>query len=135
MADSSRKAREAIYAALSAEADLTALVSDRVYSGVARQNTAFPYVIIGERSTDQRFKTKDATIQSHRVRIYAYSRKKSPIQAEDIKAAIFKALDKQSLTVSGAAFVDSMQDGLDDMALMEDGRTYRALVEFLVTIQ
>jgi len=135
MADSSLKSRTAIYTELSGDAGLTALVGSRIYAGIARQNTSYPYVVIGERTTDQRFKTKDAVIQSHKLRIYAYSRTDSPLEIENIKAAIFDVLEKQALTVAGGRFVDSIQDGLDDVAIMEDGRTYRAILDFLVTIQ
>lgn len=135
MADTSVKARELIYNALAAATDLTDIVGSRIYAGSAPQSASYPYVVVGDRSTDKRFNPKDATIQSHRMRIYAYSREISPLQIEEIKGAIFDALEKVNFSVSGASFVDCFQDGLDDVAILEDGRTYRALLEFLITLQ
>ena len=135
MADTSLKARKAIYASLNGDTAVTNIVSTRIYAGTAPQNAAYPYIVIGDRVTDKIFNPKDATIQSHRLRIYAYSRKRSPIQIENLKASIFDNLEKANLTVTGATIVDCVQSGLDDVGIMEDGLTYRAILEFLVTIQ
>ena len=140
MPDTSAIARKAIYDKLVGTSSVTNLVggaTPRIYQGVAIQNTAYPYIVIGERATDQRFKTKDATIQSHRVRIYMYSRKghSTFVEVEAIKAAVFNALEKQTLTVSPTNFIDCIQEGLDDSIIMPDGLTQRAIVEFAVTLQ
>ena len=134
MSDTSIGALGAIYTALAAEAALTAIVGDRIFQMSAPQGKAFPYVVIGPRSTDQRFKTKDAVIQSHSLKIYAYSRT-TRLEVDTIKAKIFNALEKQTLTPSEGVFVDLLQEGIDDSILMPDGRTYRSIVEFIITIQ
>lgn len=136
MTDSSSLSRQAVYTALSGATAVTDIVGTRIYSGTALSDTAFPYIVIGERSTDRRYETKDETIQSHRLRIYGYVRGVSAtVGIENLKAAIFNALHKQTLAAPGARFVDCVQEGLDDTSVMEDGRTYRAIVDILITIQ
>lgn len=137
MADTSLKARKAIYDKLVATAGVTALVNTRIYQVTAPSNAAYPYIVIGDRTTDQRFKTKDFTVQSHRIRLYMYSRTGvNTMEAiENLKAVVFSALEKATLTISGSAFVDCMQEGLDDSVIMPDGRTQRAILEFTVTLQ
>ena len=108
MSDTSIGALGAIYTALSTNTPLTDIVSDRIFQMEAPAGTVFPYVVIGPRSTDQRFKTKDATIQSHSLKIYAYSRE-SRLDVDTIKAKIFNALEKQTLSPSEGAFVDLFQ--------------------------
>lgn len=140
MADTSAIARKAIYDKLVATSAVTNLVggaTPRIYQGTAPQNAAYPYIIIGDRNTDQRFKTKDAIIQSHRIRLHMYSRKghSTFVEVEAIKAAVFNALEKQTLSVSPTNFIDCIQEGLDDSIIMPDGLTQRAIVEFAVTLQ
>lgn len=129
------KARIAIYAALDADSTLDSIVSDGIYAGYAPQDVSCPYIVISDMTTDKRFDSKDTLVQSHLVRIYSYSTDDSPEQIESMRNAIYNALHKQILTVSGNTFIDCFQEGLDDTTIMEDGRTWRSILEFLVTIQ
>jgi len=91
---------KAIYSLLSDDAAVDAIISDRIYPNVAKQSSAFPFVVYtvtGDNPTD----TKDGVspLDENAVLILCYSQTYS--QASDLADKVRTALDRKDGTYEG----------------------------------
>jgi len=136
MGQSGFNIRVAVYEGLKDSFDVFSLVADRIYSGSAHEGVTYPYIVIAARDSSMQGRTKTELIQRHRVRVYAYSDSTSPAEIENISDAIFNALDRADITMLGNEHVIGItQDGINDTVLLEDGRTHRAILDFVALTQ
>ena len=103
-----------VYNILSNNSDVTDLVSTRIYPNVARQSSAFPflvYQVTGDEPTD----TKDvpSVLDTNSVEVICYS--ESYIQASDLADKVRTALDRTTgthggLSIQGTTFGGYSED-------------------------
>ena len=122
----------AIYSLLSADSTLDGLVgNNRIYDEVP-QNSAYPYVVIGEETTiDAGTKDKDA--QEFTQTIHIWSRYRGSKQTKDIAQRIYTLLHNVAISVSGASFVNSRNEFFT-ILLDDDGLTRHGVMRFRVVI-
>ncbi len=100
-ADSQWPLQQALHAALSGDAALQGFLGDpaRVFDQVP-QDSAFPYLVIGEDTTAP-FDTKTEAGMEHRLTIHSWSRYRGLKETKQLMAAVTAILDGASLSVSG----------------------------------
>ncbi len=133
-ADSQWPLQQALHAALSGDATLQAFLGDpaRVFDQVP-QDSAFPYLVIGEDTTGP-FDTKTEAGMEHRLTIHSWSRYRGLKETKQLMAAVTAALDGAGLSVSGHDLVLLRQDFgatfLDPDGLTRHGvQRFRALTQ------
>ncbi len=99
--DSQWPLQQALHAALSGDAALQAFLGDpaQVFDQVP-QDSAFPYLVIGEDTTGP-FDTKTEAGMEHRLTIHSWSRYRGLKETKQLMAAVTATLDGASLSVSG----------------------------------
>ena len=104
-ADSQWPLQQAVYAALSGDAQIKAVLGDpaRIFDHVP-PSAQFPHLAIGE-TTAQPFdgKTEDGLDQT--LTLHTWSRARGLKETKTIMAAVTAALDNQTLTLNGHALV------------------------------
>ena len=131
--DASWPLQEAVYAALTGAAAVTALVSTRVYDELPAAAPTFPYITIGD-DTVAEMGTKTTDISEHTITLHAWSRDNSRKEAKQILDAIKATLHHNLLSVTGHAVVE-LHFEFGETLLDADGETwhgvhrYRAIVE------
>lgn len=102
----------AVYGALSGDAPLTAVAA--VYTGVAPQNSAFPYVLI-DRTDFTEYSDSTHTGFEVFMRIVTVSRSPGRKQTRDIQDLVYNVLHRQAdaLSVSGHTVVNIDRDSSD----------------------
>jgi hypothetical protein len=144
MTDFAWPVQQAVYAKLRADAGLVALVGDgaspeqaKVYDFVP-DNVAPDYVTIGDDTVaDRGNKTHDG--QDITLTLHAWSRPSKtggPAgrgQVKRIQAALYAALHRQDLTVSGATVVQ-VRFEFGESFLDPDGRTWHGVLRFRVLL-
>lgn len=119
--------QKAIYARLSSDAALAALVAARIYDNVPG-DAGFPYMTLGEAQVSD-WSTGDSEGAEHRLAFHAYSRSGGRAEAKDILGAINGALHDAGLTPEGAQLVSLRF--LDAETRREpDGTTWRGTIRF-----
>ncbi len=119
--------QQAIFAALSASSDLTALIADRLFDFVP-PDSAFPYVVLGDGSeADWSTATEDGT--EHNIQMDVWSREPGHKEAKQIADVIRATLNNAALTISGAALIN-IRYLATDFAREPDGQTFRARLQF-----
>jgi hypothetical protein len=119
----------AIYAALTADAALKALVGDpaRVYDDVP-EGTPFPYVTLGEISTLD-WSTASEIAFEHRLTLHIWSRYGGRKEIRDITAAIHDVLHDADLALAGHRLV-SLFFQASDVFRDPDGATVHGLARY-----
>ena len=104
-ADSQWPLQQALFAALSADATLQGMLGSpaRVFDHVP-QDSAFPYVVIGE-ATSGPFDGKTENGMEQTLTIHAWSRYRGLKEVKQIMAAVTASLDDQALAISGHTLV------------------------------
>lgn len=123
--------QQAVYNALTGDTTLMGLVSG-VYDRV-QQNTAYPYVTLGE--AEQRvFDT--ATTQGSEIEttLHVWSREGGRKQALTILERLHTLLHNGSLTISGHALV-TMRGQTAGVTLLDDGLTYHGRIGVRIVTQ
>lgn len=90
---------DAIYDALAANSDLVALVSDRIYFGIAPEGTALPYVVF--QLIDAETVTETPIDDWNGLYLVKCWSETSTAQAETMAGYVETALHKSTLTVTG----------------------------------
>jgi hypothetical protein len=98
---------KAIYSILTADSDVNAIVSGRVYPQIAAQGAAFPFAVYVLQNTDPS-DTKSGVSTLDEVRYDIVVASETYAQASDLTEKIRTALDRYSGTVSGVV-IDSIQ--------------------------
>ncbi len=128
MADRSVELFSAIYAKLSGDGALTALIGDgHVYDHVAA-GALPPYVVIGdETATDYASALVDA--QEHTITLHAWSEKPTTLEVKRIMAAVRAALHEQALTLSAGSCVQIRQE-FKETSRDPDGYSHHGVMRF-----
>jgi hypothetical protein len=128
----------AVYDKLKESAELSALVSDRIYDHVPqkvkecdkKQDMPFPYVTIGE-DIHIDWSTYEKTGDECQIAIHTWSREKGRKEVKTIQGAIRTALDRVQLQYDGVCFVAIDWRG-SSSELDPDGLTYHGVSEFRI---
>jgi hypothetical protein len=118
--------QKAVYAALSGDAALIALLGgSRIYNDVPR-GAALPYVTLGE-STVRDWSTGSDDGHEHLITVLVWSRANGEREAHQILSAVEAALDNAALTVAGARLVN-LRHEFSEVRRDADGETSRGLM-------
>jgi hypothetical protein len=127
----------AVYTALTGSAALMALVRG-VYDAQPRPLTGsdalqFPFVTIGE-DTHTDWSTDTERGDSATITVHTWTRYTGRKQEKEIQAAIFAALDRQALSVTGHALVSVDWIGSDSLT-DADGETRHGVQTFRIIVE
>jgi len=126
MSDHSLELQKSIFNALDGDSTLQNLVTD-VYDFVP-ENTAFPYVKVGEEtSLDNGTKTLQGN--EHTLVIHTFSRYRGSKEVKEIMSRIYTLLHESSLSVTGASLVN-LRFEFSDVIKENDGLTSHGLQRF-----
>jgi len=120
--------QEAIYAALTADAGLRALLGDpaRIYDD-APADAVFPFLTIGQaRQSDWPGAPGGA---AHALTLHVWSRYAGRKEVKDVMAAVYAVLHDASLAVSGQQLVN-LRFVFGDVFRKQDGDTYQGLMRY-----
>jgi len=130
MSDHSLELQKSIFNALDGDSTLQSLVTD-VYDFVP-ENTAFPYVKVGEEtSIDNGTKTLQGN--EHTLVIHTFSRYRGSKEVKEIMSRIYALLHESSLSVSGASLVN-LRFEFSDVIKENDGFTSHGLQRFRAVV-
>ena len=130
MSDHSLELQKSIFNALDGDSTLQNLVTD-VYDFVP-ENTAFPYVKVGEEtSTDNGTKTLQGN--EHTLVIHSFSRYRGSKEVKEIMSRIYALLHESSLSVTGASLVN-LRFEFSDVIKENDGFTSHGLQRFRAVV-
>ena len=125
MSDHSLGLQKTIFDALDGDSTLQSLVTD-VFDFVP-ENTAFPYVKIGEEtSVDNGTKTLQGN--EHTLVIHTFSRYRGSKEIKEIMSLVYDVLHESSLTISGA--MNNMRFEFSDIIKEPDGLTTHGVQRF-----
>ena len=118
--------QKTIFDALDGDSTLQSLVTD-VFDFVP-ENTAFPYVKIGEEtSVDNGTKTLQGN--EHTLVIHTFSRYRGSKETKEIMSRIYALLHESDLTISGASLVN-LRFEFSDVIKENDGLTTHGIQRF-----
>jgi len=130
MSDHSLELQKSIFNALDGDSNLQSLVTD-VYDFVP-ENTAFPYVKVGEEtSIDNGTKTLQGN--EHTLVIHTFSRYRGSKEVKEIMSRIYALLHESSLSVTGASLVN-LRFEFSDVIKENDGFTSHGLQRFRAVV-
>ena len=120
-----------VYNALLASNPLTTkLGGNNIYDFVP-ENTAFPYVKIGDQTmVDDGTKTKNGT--DFTIMIHTFSRYRGSKEIKEIMSLVYDVLHESSLSVSGA--MNNMRFEFSDIIKENDGLTTHGVQRFRVFV-
>jgi len=116
--------QQAVFAALSGDAALTALIGARIFDGVP-ETAALPYLVLGEASETA---AADNAI-SHTLALHIWSRAGGTREVKQIAAAARSCLDGAALSLADHALID-LRFASADYSRQSDGKTFRAVLRF-----
>lgn len=129
----SRALQQAVFAALSADAALTALIGPgRIYDDVP-QGSRPPYVTFGS-ATAHDWSTGSEPGTEHLFTLHVWSDTRGKLEAQEVLAAIRAALHEQALAVFGHTLVNLRHDRSEtrrtpDGELIQGTARFRAVTE------
>jgi hypothetical protein len=125
---------DAIYTALTDDVDLSAKVGSRIYDD-APQNTAFPYIVIGDVTTIEE-NTDDFFRRLVTVSIHTWSRYRGRKETREIQDLIQRALDRQNLTLTDDDYdlINIYETGTQEF-LDADGLTRHGVSDFKIILR
>lgn len=116
----------AVYARLSGDASLLALLGGaRIYDEPPR-NPGFPYVTIGQ-TTERDWSTGSDIGAEHIITLHAWSRQGGKREASEIAAAVRSALHDANLVLAGHRLIN-LRHELTETRRDPDGETYHGIV-------
>lgn len=128
MASASFALQRAVFAALSADAALVALLgSEKIYDDVP-QRTGFPYVSFGQ-STERDWSTATEDGAEHLVTLHVWSRAAGRKEARMIVEAVRAVLHDAPLALVGHRLVN-LRHEFSDTRRDPDGETYHGIVRY-----
>lgn len=109
------KLAEAIYAALSADAGVIALVVDRIYPGRAPQGVALPYVVyFMVASVPDQTHGETSQLDNTLAQFSCYA--ETYAQARDLRQAVRATLENQTLGNGSRPIIDTERDQFEEVA-------------------
>jgi hypothetical protein len=124
MSDHSLGLQKTVFDALDGDSTLQSLVTD-VFDFVP-ENTAFPYVKIGEETAVD---NGTKTLQGNTLVIHTFSRYRGSKETKEIMSRIYALLHESSLTITGASLVN-LRFEFSDIIKENDGLTTHGLQRF-----
>jgi hypothetical protein len=120
--------QQSIFAALTADAALTALIGPgRIYDDVP-QGSALPYLTLGQ-STARDWSTATSDGTEHILTLHVWSNAKGKKQAHEVLAAVRSALHDQPLTLAGHRLVN-LRHEFSEARRSPDGETIHGTARF-----
>jgi hypothetical protein len=120
--------QQSVFAALSADAALTALLGPgRIFDDVP-QGTALPYVALG-RTTAQDWSTGSEDGTEHLFTVHVWSSARGKKQAHEVLGAVRAALHEQPLAVAGHSLINLRHEH-SEVRRDPDGETIHGLARF-----
>lgn len=120
--------QQSVFAALSADTALTALLgAGRVYDDVP-QGSALPYLTLGQ-STARDWSTATDSGTEHSFTVHAWSKARGKKEAHEILAAVRAALHDQPLTLTGHRLINLRHESTD-IRRDPDGETIHGTARF-----
>ena len=113
---------DVIYTLLSNDADVSALVSTRIYPSLAIESVVYPYIVYettGNEPTDDKDGKSSIDTLDYDIEIYT----ETLDQLNDLSTKVRNVLDRYSGTVSGKQ-IQSMQYTSDNTGYSDDNRVY-----------
>ena len=126
MSDHSLGLQKTVFDALDGDSTLQSLVTD-VFDFVP-ENTAFPYVKVGEETAVDNC-TKTLQGNDHTLVIHTFSRYRGSKETKEIMSRIYALLHESSLTITGASLVN-LRFEFSDIIKENDGLTTHGLQRF-----
>lgn len=117
----------AVIARLKANATITAIVGQRIYSDVV-DNPTFPFIRVEIQSAD--YSTDTGTGMEHTVQFSGFSRKVSPDEAGQIRAAVYNLFNRQENALSASGICNILHNGVAFITKEADGKTWNATIQF-----
>jgi len=131
--DSQWAVRQTLYATLSGDAGVTALVpAARIFDHVP-QTSDYPYLVIGEMTLAE-FDSKNSDGAELTVTLHVWSQYRGLKECERIMAAVVDALDSQALSIAGHALVLCRFEFSETM-LDPDGLTRHGVQRFRIVTE
>lgn len=124
--------QQAVYATLSVDSAVAALVGSAIFDAVPRDGD-FPRIVIGE-GQELDWSTATDEGSEHRFLVTVWSRKEGHGEAKQIATAIQDALHEAELTVTGQSLI-SLRHLSTDFARERDGKTWRATLKFRAVLE
>ena len=125
MSDHSLGLQKTVFDALDGDSTLQSLVTD-VFDFVP-ENTAFPYVKVGEETAVDNG-TKTLQGNEHTLVIHTFSRYRGSKEIKEIMSLVYDVLHESSLTISGA--MNNMRFEFSDIIKEPDGLTTHGVQRF-----
>jgi hypothetical protein len=129
MSSASWALQTAIFAALSADANIKSVLGDppRIYDEVPR-NAAMPYLVLGDdKESDWSTSTDSGT--EHALVLQVWSRGRGRKDSKTVAAIVGASLDDAALTLTGHKLI-GIKHQSSEFLRQTDGRTYRAVMKF-----
>ena len=126
MSDHSLGLQKTVFDALDGDSTLQSLVTD-VFDFVP-ENTAFPYVKIGEETAVDNG-TKTLQGNEHTLVIHTFSRYRGSKETKEIMSRIYALLHESDLSISGASLVN-LRFEFSDVIKENDGLTTHGIQRF-----
>lgn len=118
--------QQAIYAAVSTDADLLAILgAPRIYDDVP-QSATFPYLTLGQ-STSRDWSSVGDTAEEHVLTLHVWSRAAGRKQTHEAMAALRTSLHDRVMTLTGHRLVN-LRHEFSDARREPDGDTYHGIV-------
>lgn len=128
MSSSAWSLQQAVFAALGADAALTALIgASRIYDDVP-QGTPLPYLTFGQ-STARDWSTGTEEGSEHVLTLHVWSQSKGKKQAHEIMNAVRAVLHDQPLTLAGHRLVN-LRHEFSESRREPDGDTIHGITRF-----
>lgn len=125
------EAEQAIYAVLSGNAPITALVGGRIYPTQLPQEVVWPAISYARVSdVPARALGVDLAPTQSRFQVSAWGQ--SYDSAKDVASAVRNALSRYRGTIVGVVLADVFWDGETDLGFDAEARVYQIIEEFLV---
>lgn len=125
--------QKAVFEALSADVDLTALIgADKIFDDVPR-NAEYPYVTFGL-SQLRDWETGTETGQEHLFSLHVWSRENGRKEVYETLGLLQSVLHDASLTLEGYRLINIRYE-FSEARRETDGETYRGLVRFRATTE
>lgn len=118
----------AVYAALAADASVTALIgAGKIFDDVPRE-AEFPYIVFGQ-GLERDWSTGAEAGSEHVLVLHVWSRHSGRRETLEVMKAVCGALDDQPLTLSGHRLVN-LRHEVSEARRADDGETYQGIVMF-----
>lgn len=118
---------------ISATATTEPAVYDNVPQGVYGDDSAFPYIVIGD-DADNAFNTDDSQGSDATVDVHIWSRQMGRAETKEIQGLVFDALSRQDLTIANKNVV-SIEQTTALTYLDPDGKTRHGVQSFRVIVE